>query len=121
MQSLSLIGSREEAICGNAGLSFSVLSETAFLQLSCFVFVRYYGSYTLLVKKAHQQSTLRTSIRSHSDSRKCIHSSAIAFSPKVCKIELFRQTPFTLMRKVIRNNFARSNKRGKIKIYWRMG
>lgn len=31
MQRLSLIGSREEAICGNAGLSFSVLPEATLL------------------------------------------------------------------------------------------
>src|SRR5579859_6429790 len=43
-------------------------------------------SYTLLVIKAHQYSTLKTSIRSNSDSWKYIHSFAIAFSPRLCKI-----------------------------------
>src|SRR2546422_10089120 len=40
---------------------------------------------TILVIKAHQHSSLETSIRSNSDFWKYIHSSAIVDSPKVCK------------------------------------
>jgi hypothetical protein len=47
-----------------------------------------FRSYTILVIKAHQQSTLKMSMRSNSDFWKDIHSSAGVDSPKVCKIDI---------------------------------
>jgi hypothetical protein len=52
-----------------------------------------FRSYTHLVIKAHQHSTLKTSIRSNSDSWKCLHSSARAFSPRLCKSHLSGHLP----------------------------